>query len=48
MSTTATSPATPNQLLDTTYTISSFGQDDRGELYVLDLAGGRMYRVIAG
>ena len=48
VSTGATSPATPQQLLDTTYTISSFGQDDRGELYVLDIAGGRMYRVVAG
>jgi hypothetical protein len=42
------SPATPQQLLDTALTISSFGQDDRGELYVLDLVGGRMYRVVAG
>jgi glucose/arabinose dehydrogenase len=42
------SPATPHQLLDTALTISSFGQDDRGELYVLDLAGGRMYKVVAG
>jgi glucose/arabinose dehydrogenase len=48
VSTGATSPTTPQQLLDTTYTISSFGQDDRGELYVLDLVGGRMYKVVAG
>jgi glucose/arabinose dehydrogenase len=48
VSSAATSPAAPQQLLDTPYAISSFGQDDRGELYVLDLAGGRMYRVVAG
>jgi hypothetical protein len=30
-------------LLDTTYLISSFGQDDAGELYLVNL-GGEIYR----
>jgi hypothetical protein len=32
-------------LVDTTYTISSFGQDQAGELYVVDLGGGAVYRI---
>ena len=36
----------PVQLLDTPYFISSFGEDERGELYVADL-GGRVFRVRA-
>jgi glucose/arabinose dehydrogenase len=47
VSSAATSPATPQQLLDTSLAISSFGQDDTGELYVVAL-NGRVYRVVAG
>jgi glucose/arabinose dehydrogenase len=32
------------QLIDTTYSISSFGEDESGELYLTDLAGGVLYR----
>ena len=32
-------------LLNTGYSISSFGQDQYGELYVVDLAGGAVYRL---
>lgn len=35
----------PVELLDTELSISSFGEDDRGELYVTDLAGGGLYRL---
>ncbi|HYP23317.1 MAG TPA: PQQ-dependent sugar dehydrogenase, partial [Actinomycetota bacterium] len=35
----------PVELLDTDLSISSFGEDDRGELYVTDLAGGGLYRL---
>ena len=31
-------------LIDTTYSISSFGEDESGELYLTDLAGGTVYR----
>ena len=34
-------------LLDTSLTISSFGQGDDGSLYVCDLTGGAIYRVLA-
>ncbi len=34
------------QLLDTELNISSFGEDERGELYILD-AGGGLYRLEA-
>lgn len=34
-------------LVDTCFVISSFGQDDRGELYVVDL-NGQVDRIIAG
>jgi glucose/arabinose dehydrogenase len=34
------------QLLDTTYHIASFGEDEAGELYLLDLAGG-VYHITA-
>jgi len=47
VSSTATSPATPQLLVDTTFAISSFGQDDRGELYVVDL-NGKVDRIVAG
>ncbi|MFL5681095.1 MAG: PQQ-dependent sugar dehydrogenase [Chloroflexota bacterium] len=42
----ATSPATPKLLLDTTYNISSFGEDQAGEVYVADHTGGRIYRIV--
>jgi len=35
-------------LLDTRIAISSFGEDEAGELYVADLAGGVVYRLAAG
>ncbi|MDQ3982216.1 MAG: PQQ-dependent sugar dehydrogenase, partial [Actinomycetota bacterium] len=35
----------PVELLETDLSISSFGEDDRGELYLTDLAGGSLYRV---
>lgn len=35
----------PVELLDTDLSISSFGESDRGELYLTDLAGGGLYRV---
>lgn len=34
------------ELLDTTYGIASFGQDAAGELYVVDLNGGRLYKIV--
>jgi glucose/arabinose dehydrogenase len=37
----------PVELLDTDLSISSFGEDDRGEVYVTDLAGGGLYRLRA-
>jgi hypothetical protein len=38
---------TVTELLHTTLGISSFGEDDAGELYVTDLTGGAVYRLIA-
>ncbi|HEV2755146.1 MAG TPA: PQQ-dependent sugar dehydrogenase [Actinomycetota bacterium] len=35
----------PVKLLETDLSISSFGEDDRGEIYVTDLAGGGLYRL---
>ncbi|MFN2588377.1 MAG: sorbosone dehydrogenase family protein [Actinomycetota bacterium] len=35
----------PVELLDTDLSISSFGEDDRGEVYLTDLAGGGLYRL---
>ena len=32
-------------LLDTELTIASFGEDEAGELYVLDLSEGAVYRI---
>ena len=47
----AASPATPTLVRDATASpnlaISSFGEDDAGELYVTDLGGGRVYRIRA-
>jgi hypothetical protein len=33
-------------LLDTDAWISTFGEDQNGELYVADLIGGQLYRVV--
>jgi hypothetical protein len=35
-------------LLDTSHSISSFGQDLRGELYLLDYSEGGIYRIGRG
>ncbi|HYO61552.1 MAG TPA: glucose dehydrogenase, partial [Actinomycetota bacterium] len=35
----------PVELLDTDLSISSFGEDDRGEIYVTDLARGLLLRL---
>ena len=46
ISATAASPASPVQLLDTPYNISSFGEGQAGELYIVDHAGGGIYHII--
>jgi hypothetical protein len=38
----------PVLLLDTSHSISSFGQDLRGELYLLDYGDGGIYRIGRG
>ena len=38
---------TTTQLLDTTLSISTFGEDEAGEIYVADLAAGAIHRLIA-
>jgi glucose/arabinose dehydrogenase len=43
----AARPEHPSVLLQTGRTISSFGQDASGELYVTDLGGGTVLRVVA-
>ena len=43
----AAAPATPTLLLNTSLSISSFGQTSAGELYVVD-HGGRLYRIVQG
>jgi glucose/arabinose dehydrogenase len=43
---TASSPASKARLLDTSATISSFGEGGTGELYVLDRGGGRLYAIL--
>jgi hypothetical protein len=35
------------KLLDAFFTISSFGEDEAGEVYVLDHRGGAVYQVVA-
>ncbi|HEX2627004.1 MAG TPA: PQQ-dependent sugar dehydrogenase [Candidatus Limnocylindrales bacterium] len=45
---TAARPATPTRLLDTSMTISSFGENQAGELYVLDRGAGKMYAILGG
>lgn len=37
----------PRVLLESGVTVASFGEDEAGELYVVDLAGGRLFRVTA-
>jgi len=37
----------PRVLLESGLSIASFGEDEAGELYVVDLAGGRLLRVVA-
>jgi uncharacterized repeat protein (TIGR03806 family) len=39
---------TSEELLDTTYSISSFGEANDGELYVVDYSGGDLYRIVDG
>jgi uncharacterized repeat protein (TIGR03806 family) len=39
---------TKTQLLDTTLAISSFGQGNDGELYVVDINGGALYKIVDG
>jgi len=41
-------PQAPVTLLETGRTIGSFGQDANGELYLLDIAGGELLRIVAG
>jgi glucose/arabinose dehydrogenase len=38
----------PRRLAETGLQISSFGEDEDGEVYLLDIAGGGVYRVLAG
>ncbi|MFH0751912.1 MAG: glucose dehydrogenase, partial [Chloroflexota bacterium] len=38
---------TQRVLLDARIALASFGEDEAGELYVVDLAGGRLLRVVA-
>ena len=38
----------PREVLATDLSISAFGQCEDGELYLADLAGGGIYRVLAG
>jgi glucose/arabinose dehydrogenase len=44
---TADRPAAETQVLDTDLMISSFGEDEGGEVYVVDYAGGAVYRLSA-
>ena len=39
------SPA-PRVLLESGLSVASFGEDEAGELYVVDLAGGRLFRIV--
>jgi glucose/arabinose dehydrogenase len=39
---------TPKLVLESDLAISSFGEDEDGELYLVDLRGGGLYRVVAG
>ena len=44
----ASAPAAGIRLLDTPRAIAGFGQDDRGELYLCDLGGNAVYKIVAG
>lgn len=44
----ATGVTTPRVLLETGLTVTSFGEGADGELYLADLAGGAIYRVVSG
>lgn len=37
---------TSQELLDSTHTISSFGEDEQGELYLVDRSSGNIYQII--
>jgi glucose/arabinose dehydrogenase len=37
---------TASQLLDTTFNISTFGEDENGEIYVANISGGTFYRLM--
>jgi uncharacterized repeat protein (TIGR03806 family) len=39
---------TAQELLDTSLSIASFGQDKDGELYVVDIAGGTLHKIVDG
>jgi len=41
-----TGPLTPLLLLDVPFTISTFGEDVNGEVYVADYGGGRLLRIV--
>ena len=43
---TASTPAKPVLLLDTNLTISSFGENQAGNLYVVDHDGGKLYAIV--
>ena len=38
----------PRTLLDLGFSVSTFGEGPDGELYVADLGGGTIYRIVAG
>ena len=44
----ASAPAAGIRLLDTPRAIAGFGQDDQGELYLCDLGGDAVYKIVAG
>jgi hypothetical protein len=46
ISSAAASPAAREMLLESGLNISSFCQDDAGELYVTDHTGGHIYKII--
>lgn len=35
----------PSQFIDTSFNIASFGQDIHGDVYVVNISGGRLYRI---
>ncbi len=43
---TGTAGGTATELIHSNYAISSFAQDNDGELYAIDYAGGRMYKLV--